>query len=61
MANVTQVFEDSNGYVRSVKLRIRKTRNSDKGNKNLERPASKIVLLVEHEWVRFSNKEAQKE
>ena len=49
MAKVIQVFKDSNGYVRSVKLRIRKTRNSDEGNKNLERPVSKVVLLVEHE------------
>ena len=61
MAKVIQVFKDSNGYVRSVKLRIRKTRNSDEGNKNLERPVSKVVLLVEHEWVRFSKGEAQKE
>ena len=56
-----QVFNDSNGYIRSVKLRMGKTRNSDEGKRVLERPVSKIVLLVEQECVRFPNKKAQKE
>ena len=46
MARVIQVFKDSIGYVRSVKLRIGKTRNSE-GDRILERPVSKIVLLIE--------------
>ena len=61
MARVIQVFKDSNGYVRSMKLRIGKTRNSDEGDRILERPVSKMVLLVEQECVRFPDKEAQKE
>ena len=55
------MFKDSNGYVRSMKLRIGKTRNSDEGDRILERPVSKMVLLVEQECVRFPDKEAQKE
>ena len=50
MARVIQVFKDSNGYGRSVKLRIRKTRNSE-GNRILQRPVSKTVLLVEQECI----------
>ena len=46
MARVIQVFKDSNGYVWSMELRIGKT-NSDEGDRILERPVSKIVLLVE--------------
>ena len=61
MARVIQVFKDSNRYVRSVKLRIRKTRKSDEGNRIFERPVSKNVLLVEQECVQFLNKKAQKE
>ena len=41
-----QVFNDSNGYIQSIKLRMGKTRNSDEGKRVLERPVSKIVLLV---------------
>ena len=59
MARLIQAFKDSNGYVRSVKLRIRKTRNSDEGDRILKRPVSKIVLLVE-ECVQFPNEEVQK-
>ena len=61
MARVIQVFKDSNEYVQSIKLRIGKTRNSDECDRILERPVSKIVLLVEQECVRFPDKEAQKE
>ena len=61
MARVIQVFKDSNGYVQSMKLRIGKTGNSDEGDRFLERPISKIVLLVEQERVRFPDEEAQKE
>ena len=46
MARVIQVFKDSIGYVRSVKLRIGKTRNSEV-DRILERPVSEIVLLIE--------------
>ena len=60
MAGVIQVFKDNNGYVRSVKLRIGKIRNSE-GDRILERPVSKIVLLLEQECVRFPDKEEQKE
>ena len=35
---VIQVFKDGNGYVRSVRLRVRKTRNSDESDRILERP-----------------------
>ena len=45
MARVIQVFKDNNGYVRSVKLRIGKTRTSE-GDRIFERPVSKIVLLL---------------
>ena len=60
IARVIQVFKDNNGYVRSVKLRIGKTRNSE-GDRILERPVTKIVLLLEQECVRFPDKEEQKE
>ena len=60
MARVIQVFKDSNGYVWSVKLRIGKTRNFE-GDRILQRPVSKIVLLVEQECVRFPDEEEQKE
>ena len=60
MARVIQVFKDNNGHVRSVKLRIRKTRNSE-GDRILERPVSKIVLLLEQECVQFLDEEEQKE
>ena len=59
MARVIQVFKDNNGYVRSVKLRIRKIRNSE-GNRILERPVSNIVLRLEQECVQFPDKEKQK-
>ena len=57
MTRVIQVFKDSNGYVQSIKLRIGKTRKSDEGNRILERPVSKSVLLVEQECVRFPDEE----
>ena len=38
MTRVIQVFKDSHVYVQSMKLRIRKTRNSDEGDRILERP-----------------------
>ena len=60
MARTIQVFKDSNGYVRSVNLRIGKARNSDEGDRILERPVSKIVLLVEQDCVRFPDEEEQK-
>ena len=60
MARVIQVFKNNSGYVLSVKLRIRKTRNSE-SDRILERPLSKIVLLFEQECVRFPNEEEQKE
>ena len=60
MARVIQVFKDCSGYVQSVKLRIGKTRNYE-GDRILERPVSKIVLLVEQECVRFPDEEEQKE
>ena len=51
MARVIQVFKDSNGYVQSMKLRIRNTQDPDEGDRILERPVSEIVLLVEQECV----------
>ena len=60
MTRVIQVFKDSNGYVRSIKLRIGKTRNYE-GNRILERRVAKIVLLVEQDCVRFPDEEEQKE
>ena len=61
MARVIQVFKDSvKCKVRSVKLRIGKTRNYE-GDRILERPVSKISLLVEQECVRFPDEEEQKE
>ena len=57
MTRVIQVFKDSNGYVQSIKLRIGKKRKSDEGNRILERPVSKSVLLVEQECVRFPHEE----
>ena len=60
MARMIQVFKDSSGYIRSVKLRIGKTRNY-KGDRILERLVSKIVLLVEEDCVRFPDEEEQKE
>ena len=60
MARVIQAFKDSSGYAQSLKLRIGKTRNSE-GYRILERPVSKIVLLVEQECVRFHNRDEQKE
>ena len=50
--SVIQVFKDSNGYVRSIKLRIGKTRHYEI-NRILERCVSKLVLLVEQECVQF--------
>ena len=61
MASVIQVFKDSNEYVRSVKLKNGKTRNSNDSDRILKRPVSKIVLLVEQECVQFPDEEAQKE
>ena len=49
MARVIQVFKDSNGYVQSMKLKIRNTRDPDEGDRILERLVSKIVLLAELE------------
>ena len=46
MAIIEDVIPDYNGIVRSVKLRIEKL-NRDDQNQILERPAHKIVLLVE--------------
>ena len=43
-----------------MKLRIGK-KNSDEGDRILERPVSKIVLPVEQDCVRFLDKEEQKE
>ena len=43
------------------KVQDRKTRNSDEGDRILQRPVSKIVLLVEKECVRFPDAEVQKE
>ena len=60
MARVIQVFKDNNGYVRSVKLSIAKTRTSE-GDRILEKPVSIIVLLLEQECVQFPDKEEQKE
>ena len=60
MARMIQVFKDSSGYVRSVKLRIGKTRNY-KDDRILERLVSKIVLLAEEDCVRFPDEEEQKE
>ena len=60
MARVIQVFKDCSGYVQSVKLMIGKTRNYE-GDRILERPVSKISLLVEQECVRFPDEEEQKE
>ena len=59
MTRLIQVFNDSNGYVRSIKLRIRKTRNYE-GNRILERRVSKIVLLVEQECVQFPMRKSRK-
>ena len=59
-ASVIQIFKENNGYVRSVKLRIGKTRNSE-GDRIFERPVTKLVLLLEQECVRFPDKEEQKE
>ena len=61
MARVIQVLKDSNGYVQSMKLRIRNTQDPDEGDRILERPVSEIVLLVEQECVWFPDEEAQKE
>ena len=59
-ASVIQIFKENNGYVRSVKLRIGKTKNSE-GDRIFERPVTKLVLLLEQECVRFPDKEEQKE
>ena len=48
MAKVVDINTDAEGFVRSVKLLIRKTQND--GERIFERPVYKIVLLKESEF-----------
>ena len=47
MAKVVGINSDAEGFVRSVKLLIGKTRNN--GERILERPIHKIILLKKSE------------
>ena len=51
MSRVVETEPDSNGVVRSVKLKL--VDASLDSHKKLRRPISKIVLLVEDESVQF--------
>ena len=53
MARIGETEHDSNGVVHSVKLKLGHA--SMDSQKVLQRPISKIVLLVEDELVRFSD------
>ena len=44
MAKVTEVFKDSSGYVRRIKLKVGETNISEQRNM-LQRPVAKTVLL----------------
>ena len=56
MAKVAGINSDAEGFVRSVKLLIGKTRNN--GERILERPIHKIILLKKSEmW--FPNEDAK--
>jgi len=50
MGRVTEVFPDNQGHVRSVKIKM-------ENNREVLRPISKIVLLLESEIVRNPNEE----
>ena len=56
MAKVVGINSDPEGFVRSVKLLIEKTRND--GKRILERPIHEIILLKESE-ISFTNEDAK--
>ena len=58
MAKIVQTFKDDNGDVRSVHLKVGQSK-SNEGCTILERPVTKIVLLLEQEEVRFPDEEHQ--
>ena len=47
MIKLTEVFKDSSGYFRSVKMEVGKTNMKDQSNITLETHVTKIVLLCE--------------
>ena len=46
MCRVIQIYFDEKGFVRSVRLRIESVDQVDRNN-NVDRPVSKVVLLLE--------------
>ena len=46
MCRVIQIYFDEKGFVRSVRLRIGSVDQVDRNN-NVDRPVSKVVLLLE--------------
>ena len=58
MAKIVQTFKDDNGDVRSVRLKVVQSKSNEVCT-ILERPVTKIVLLLEQEEVRFHDEEHQ--
>ena len=53
MAKIVAINTDENGFVRSVKLMRGTSGTTDMVLRYLERPVSKLEVLVENEWVRY--------
>ena len=51
MCRVMQTYCDDNGFVRSVRLKIGRSVDQAARNNTMNRPVSKVVLLLEKEEV----------
>ena len=58
MTKVIQTFKDDHGDVKSVRLKVGQSKSNEVCT-ILERPVTKIVLLLEQEEVRFPDEEHQ--
>ena len=58
MAKILEAFKDDNRDVGSVRLKVGQNKSSEVCT-ILERPVTKIVLLLEQEEVRFPDEEHQ--
>ena len=58
MPKIVETFKDDNGDVRSVRLKVRLSKSNEVCT-ILERPITKIVLLLGQEEVRFPDEERQ--
>ena len=56
MAKIVEKFKDDRGDVRSVRLKVGQSKSNEVCT-ILERPVTKIMLLLEQEEVRFPDEE----